>query len=85
MERLMDPEIEAVADAIDAARYAHPEYPRERDRPFSEADDSDREYARRLATAAVEALNRQRGATITEICRNEKCPRGGTPVEVIHR
>lgn len=21
--------------------------------------------------------------TVTEVCRNEKCPRGGTPVEVI--
>lgn len=39
--------IEAMADAIDAARYAHPTFPRERPRPFSEADEGDREYADR--------------------------------------
>jgi hypothetical protein len=51
-----DAAIEAAADAIDAARYAHPEHPRERPRPFSEADTSDREYAMRLAHAAVDAI-----------------------------
>lgn len=45
--------IEKVADAIDAARYQHPEHPRERPRPFCDADQGDREYARRLAKAAV--------------------------------
>lgn len=49
-------DVEAVADAIDAARYAHPEHPRERPRPFSEADRGDREYAVRLARAALSAL-----------------------------
>lgn len=48
---------EIVADAIDAARYAHPEHPRERPLPFSEADKSDREYAMRLARAAIHALS----------------------------
>lgn len=47
---------EMVADAIDLARYQHPEHPRERPRPFSEADRSDREYATRLAKAALNAL-----------------------------
>lgn len=47
---------EAVADAIDAARFAHPDHPRDRPRPFSEADASDREYASRLAIAAIRAL-----------------------------
>lgn len=51
-------EIKAVADAIDAARYQHPENPRERPRPFSEADRGDREYAIRLARAACRALTR---------------------------
>jgi len=45
-----------MADAIDLARYQHPETPRERPRPFSEADRSDREYATRLARAAYMAL-----------------------------
>lgn len=45
-----------VADAIDLARFQHPYHPRERDRPFSEADKSDREYATRLALAAIRAL-----------------------------
>lgn len=48
--------IEQVADAIDEARYRHPEHPRERPRPFSEADEGDREYATRLARAAIEAM-----------------------------
>ena len=48
--------MECVADAIDAARYAHPIHPRERPRPFSEADRSDREYALRLARAAIIAM-----------------------------
>ncbi len=47
--------IEQMADAIDGARYAHPEHPRERPRPFAEADRSDREYAMRLARAAGRA------------------------------
>lgn len=47
---------EIIADAIDAARYAHPTNPRERPRPFSEADRSDREYALRLANAAIASL-----------------------------
>lgn len=47
--------LETVADAIDAARYAHPEHPRERPRPFGEADRSDKEYATRLARAALAA------------------------------
>jgi hypothetical protein len=45
-----------IADAIDEARYHHPIYRRERDRPFSEADRSDREYALRLARAVMKAL-----------------------------
>jgi hypothetical protein len=53
--------LETVADAIDLARYQHPEHPRERLRPFSEADRSDREYAIRLARAALAAA--QAGAT----------------------
>jgi hypothetical protein len=51
-----DEDIQRVADAIDDARYRHPEHPRERPRPFSEADRGDREYATRLARAAVAAL-----------------------------
>jgi hypothetical protein len=47
--------IEKVADAIDAARFAHPTHPRERDRPFADADRSDREYAMRLTRAAIAA------------------------------
>lgn len=46
----------AVADAIDAARYAHPQNPRLRPRPFADADPSDQEYAIRLARAAIAAL-----------------------------
>ncbi len=49
--------INAMADAIDAARYAHPARPRERERLFAEADRSDREYAFRLARAAYAALS----------------------------
>lgn len=49
-------EINRMADAIDAARYAHPQHPRERDRPFSDADKGDREYAFRLARAAYAAI-----------------------------
>ena len=45
--------LEAAADAIDLARYQHPDHPRERPRPFSEADRHDREYAFRLARAAL--------------------------------
>ena len=45
--------VEAVADAIDNARYQHPDHPRERPRPFADADRSDREYALRLARAAL--------------------------------
>lgn len=52
--------IEAVADAIDEARYRHPDYPRARPRPFSEADRSDREYAIRLACAAIRATEVER-------------------------
>jgi hypothetical protein len=48
-------DVETVADAIDLARYQHPECPRERPRPFSEANRSDREYATRLARAALAA------------------------------
>lgn len=48
--------LEAAADAIDEARYQHPDRPRERPRPFSEADRHDREYALRLARAAIRAL-----------------------------
>ena len=48
--------IEKVADAIDAARFRSPDYPRERPRPFAEADRSDREYALRLARAALAAI-----------------------------
>jgi len=49
-------EINHMADAIDAARYAHPQHPRERDRSFAEADKGDREYAFRLARAAWTAI-----------------------------
>lgn len=49
--------VEAVADAIDLARYEHPRHPRERPRSFEEADMSDREYAERLARAAIRALS----------------------------
>lgn len=49
--------LEAVADAIDAARYAHPEYPRDRPMPFSQAHRTDREYAFRLARAALGAAD----------------------------
>lgn len=45
--------LERAADAIDAARYAHPEHPRERPHPFAEAHKTDREYAFRLARAAL--------------------------------
>lgn len=51
----------AVADAIDAARYAHPQHPRERPRPFTEADPTDFEYAVRLAKAAIAALTARQG------------------------
>lgn len=62
---------EQVADAIDAARYAHPTHPRDRERPFAEADRGDREYAFRLADAAIAALRRaqppqQTGASVGE-------------------
>ena len=49
-------EINRMADAIDAARYAHPLHPRERPVPFAEADRTDREYAFRLARAAFAAI-----------------------------
>lgn len=49
------PDIETLADAIDAARFAHPQNPRERPRSFADADPSDREYAIRLARAAINA------------------------------
>lgn len=49
-------EINRMADAIDAARYAHPDHPRDRPRPFAEADRGDREYAFRLARAAFAIL-----------------------------
>lgn len=45
-----------VADAIDAARFAHPESPRVRPRPFADAYKHDREYAFRLARAAIIAM-----------------------------
>lgn len=48
--------IETVADAIDAARYAHPEHPRERPIPFAQAHPTDREYALRMARAAIRAI-----------------------------
>lgn len=48
--------LETVADAIDAARFAHPQNPRERPRAFVDADPSDREYAIRLARAALAAI-----------------------------
>jgi hypothetical protein len=48
--------LEAAADAIDEARYQHPDHPRDRPRPFSQADRHDREYALRLARAAIRAL-----------------------------
>lgn len=54
--RSRNDKIEIIADAIDAARYQHPTEPRERPRPFSEADKGDREYATRLARAALSAL-----------------------------
>lgn len=57
-----DADIEAVADAIDNARYQHPEYPRERPRPFADADRSDREYALRLARAALALPSAQRNS-----------------------
>lgn len=50
--------LEEMADAIDEARYQHPDHPRERPRPFSEADRHDREYALRLARAALAAHRR---------------------------
>lgn len=56
----MDDMIETIADCIDAARYAHPEHPRERPRPFSEAENGDREYATRLAKAALKAMQEPR-------------------------
>lgn len=49
-------EINLMADAIDAARYAHPQHPRERPRPFADADKGDREYVFRLARAAFKAI-----------------------------
>lgn len=53
-ERLrMGPDLETLADAIDAARFAHPQNPRERPRSFEDADPSDREYATRLAKAVI--------------------------------
>lgn len=48
--------LELMADAIDGARYQHPDHPRDRPRPFSEADTNDREYALRLARAALAAV-----------------------------
>lgn len=56
-------ELERVADAIDAARYARPEFPRERPHPFSQADHRDREYAFRLARAALRSAQ---APTLTE-------------------
>jgi hypothetical protein len=47
--------LEAIADAIDEARFKSPVHPRERPRPFSEADRSEREYALRLARAAIKS------------------------------
>lgn len=47
---------EEIADAIDAARYAPPYHPRGRERPFAEALSGDREYALRLARAAIARL-----------------------------
>lgn len=58
------PHLDLVADAIDEARYRHPVYPRDRPRPFSEADDGDREYAIRLARAALGALREAEYAII---------------------
>jgi hypothetical protein len=54
-------DVEAVADAIDAARYQHPTEPRERPRPFREADSHDREYALRLARSAIAARPKHTG------------------------
>lgn len=56
LERERGDEINRMADAIDAARYAHPEHPRDRPRPFAAADQGDREYAFRLARAAWKAI-----------------------------
>lgn len=49
--------VELIADAIDEARYEHPIHPRARPRPFSEADAGDREYAFRMARAAMKAFS----------------------------
>lgn len=51
-------ELDKVADAIDAARFAHPQNPRERPRAFADADPSDREYAIRLARAVLPMISR---------------------------
>ena len=56
MTEITDEMVEKAAAAIDAARYAHPDHPRERPQPFNEADKSDREYATRLARAALSTL-----------------------------
>lgn len=64
--------VEAVADAIDAARFAHPTHPRERPRPFREADSGDREYATRLAKAALSAASVPAGLTEGERKITEK-------------
>lgn len=58
--------VEAVADAIDAARFASPKHPRERPRPFAEADKTDREYSLRLARAAIAALSRPQAGELSK-------------------
>lgn len=40
---------------------------------------------REAVTAAIRALPHAGLSTIIEVCRNEKCPRGGTPVEIVVR
>jgi hypothetical protein len=49
--------MEKIADAVDAARYEHPDYPRVRPWTFKDAPKDDRVYAFRLARAALAAAN----------------------------
>lgn len=73
--------VEAAGDAIDAARYAHPQFPRERPRPFSEADEGDREYAVRLARAAIPLIRKaalEEAAKVAEASADELWEDDGT-------
>lgn len=62
-----DDVVERIADAIDQARYQHPDHYRDRPHSFADASDQDREYSTRLARAALAAVNLLRQSASVEL------------------